>query len=165
MLLDERNAEGLVDVEGVECGCGAVGSLRREVEGLDCFDAWTVCDSEGKGTTIGERAEGWVAEERDGALVSVQNGGLLGRPPVDEVVPIVSRQASRLDEVLDQAPLGAAAFAGVFGLDRDGKAKFVLPGGFGADDKQANIVGGYLEYLDDPGLAICICCNLQRLSE
>jgi hypothetical protein len=65
-----------------------------------------------------------------------------------------------LDNVLDQAPLGAAAFASVFGLDRDGEAKFVLPGGFGADDKQANIARGYLEYLDDPGLAIYICYNL-----
>jgi len=65
LLLDERDAEGLVNVKGAKCGCGAVRSLRREVEGLDYFDAWTVCNGKGKGTAIGERAEGGVVEERD----------------------------------------------------------------------------------------------------
>jgi len=65
-----------------------------------------------------------------------------------------------MDDVLDQAPLGTTAFAGGFGLDRDGETKFVLPGGFGTNAEQANSVRGYLEYVDDPSLAICIYCDL-----
>lgn len=44
--------------------------------------------------------------------------------------------------------------------NRNGEAEFVLPGGFEADAKQADSVGGYLEYVNDPGLAICIYCDL-----